>query len=363
MLHRTPTWSCLSYGLTNSLIRNIAGIPSLTVKRSPSNSPGKAVDPQSAGRQLRVDAIVTGSVSQRSGKLYITAELADVTSGAVLWAHRYEKDEADLALIQDEIASAIVDDGIRLKLSVDDRSRLVRRFTDDPEAYKLYMRATYLHTKEKEEDYLVARELLREAVNRDETFALAYVQLAYNHASTVVDGYENPNQNWPLVKKYARQALDLDPTLLEAHSRLGTEALLFKWDWESAQKEFSLGLQSPHTVNTAYTLGLWAVGRSDDALRVVRGDLNRNPLNLELRLREADLLLSLKQTEAAGDLYANIIRDEPADARAVFGLAEVRRAQGRPMRRSLNSGGGTKRPQETSRSRLHWRKPWRRQKA
>jgi tetratricopeptide (TPR) repeat protein len=234
-----------------------------------------------------------------------------------------------MALIQDEIASAIVDDGIRLKLSADDRSRLVQHVTGDPEAYKLYMRAAYLHAKENEADYLTARELLQQAVGKDKRFALAYTQLAWNYASMAVDGYEPPTQNFPLVEQYARQALNLNPDLLEAHNGLGASAFWYRWDWESAQREFEIDSRSPAAMHSAYTLALWAVGRAEDALRVIRTDLDRNPLNLELRLREADLLLYVRQTETAVNLYANITRDEPSDARAYFGLAQARLAQAR----------------------------------
>jgi serine/threonine-protein kinase len=320
----------ISYALTNSLIRKISALPSLTVKRGVlPDLQGKPVDARAAGKQLQVDAVVTGSVSRRSGTLSVTAELVDAATGAVLWANRYDKDETDVIFIEDEIAGAIIDDGVRLKLSVDDRRQLGRHFTDDPEAHKLYMRATYLQTKENEDDFSTARKLLEQAIARDPRFALAYVQLAFNYAAALIDGYERPNQGWPFVVKYARQALDLDPTLFEAHSRLGAEAFFFRWEWESAEKQFEIGLRSTDAVNTGYAIALWAVGRTDDALRIVRRDMSRNPLNLELRLREADLLVHLGQLKTAESLYADITRDEPADTRGYFGLAEVRRVQER----------------------------------
>jgi serine/threonine-protein kinase len=338
----------LCYALTNSLIRKMSAFSALTVKRgSVSESQGRVIDLRAAGRQLQVDAIVRGSVSRRSGKLYVEAELVDVASGAVVWAERYDRDEADMALIQDEIASAIIDNGIRLKLTVDDRRQLARHSTNDPEAYKLYMRATYLHTKENEDDYLTARQLLQQAVTRDETFAVAYDQLAFNYATAVVDGYESPSSNWPLVTKYARKALDLDPAIIEAHSGLAAEAFFYKWDWELAEEEFQIALQSPDNPNAGYAIALWAVGRPHDAVRIVRRDLSRNPSSLDLRLREADLLHHLGQTESAEDLYTDIIRDEPADSRGYYGLAEVRRTQQRydeaidQLRRSLEMPSGS----------------------
>ena len=130
-------------GITESLIHQISRLPSLTVmaRSTVFNFKGKAIDPREAGRQLGVDAILTGTVTSRSGRLRITAELVEVATGVQLWGNTYDRAAAEVVSVQDEIASAIMDEGIRLRLSGDERRRLVRHFTDDPEAYEWYLRA------------------------------------------------------------------------------------------------------------------------------------------------------------------------------------------------------------------------------
>ena len=136
-------------GITESLIQQISRLPSLTVmaRSTVFNFKGKTIDPREAGRQLGVDAILTGTVTSRSGRLRITAELVEVATGVQLWGNTYERAAAEVVSVQDEIASAIMDEGIRLRLSGDERRRLARHFTDDPDAYESYLRARHAVTQ------------------------------------------------------------------------------------------------------------------------------------------------------------------------------------------------------------------------
>ena len=315
-------------GVTKSLIRQLASLPALTVKRGPK---GKTADPQEAGRHLKVDAIVTGSIARRSGKILVSVELVDARTGGVLWSSpSYDRDEADLLRTQDEIVRKIIDDGIRMKLSGADRRRLGRHSTTDPEAMQLFMRAIYHHAKETEADFLAARPLLLQAVEKDKNFALAYWALAKNYSLMAVDGYARPAEAWPMSLAYARQALALDNTLPEPHANLGMEAFCNRWNWAEAEREFELGLGAAEPdVWMPCVLERWAVGRNDDALRLIRKALEVEPVSVIWRLKEADLLLQTGQADTAGKLYESIIVDARDDPRAYFGLAEVRRAQER----------------------------------
>jgi serine/threonine protein kinase len=326
----------LCSGITDSLIQRIARLPPLKVMARSAifNYKEKTVDPREAGRQLGVDAIVTGTVARRSGRLLISVELMDVRSGVQLWSGTYDRSGADLLLAQDEITTAIVDQGIRLQLSRDDRRQIVRHPTEDPAAYELYLRAEHLRARETEKDYLSARSLLEQAIARDSKFALAHMALAGNYAVMAVDGYMRPTEAWPMVDRYARQAMALDSALLQAHGWLAAEAFWFNWNWAVAEQEWETALRAPADAGApdfllGYSLERWALGRPDDALRLTRRARDLDPLSPVFRIREADLLLQTGQLKDAQDVYQNVIHDEPADARAYLGLAEVRRAQSR----------------------------------
>jgi serine/threonine protein kinase len=237
-----PETEYLCDGLTDSLIRQIAGIRTLLVR--PVNAVAafkhKVADPQDAGRQLRADAVVSGSIVRLNGTISIRADLVEVRTGTVLWSARYDRDQRDLLSLQDEVASAIVEDGIKLKLSKSDRQQLTRRFTNSPEANELFMRAVSHHDKETEDDYLTARKLLLQAIEKDSRFALAYQLLATNYSIMTVDGYSQPSESWSLVRTYSQQALLLDPGLLIVHFNLGAEAFFNQWNWTLAEQEYAV---------------------------------------------------------------------------------------------------------------------------
>jgi serine/threonine protein kinase/tetratricopeptide (TPR) repeat protein len=323
-------------GITESLIRGISRLPSLTVKprSAVSNFKGQTIDPREAGRRLSADAVVSGSVERRSGRVHIETELVSVTTGARLWSHSYDRAAGDVLAARNEIVESIVRDGVRLELTGDDRRQL-RAPTANAEAYELYLRAIHSWGSETEEGYLDARGLLQQALKLDPTFALAYGALATTHAIMAIDGYEKPADAWSSVTRLVRRALDLDPDLPDAHSEAAAALFYFQWDWAGAERAWNRALESrgggflPDFL-TARALQRWAVGRTDEALQLARRARELDPLSPVYVLKEADFLLLGGQLDEAGRLYENVIGVAPNDPRAYFGLAEVRRQQGRP---------------------------------
>jgi eukaryotic-like serine/threonine-protein kinase len=323
----------LADGLTESLIERLSQVPSLVVmaRTTVFNWKGKNIDPRTAARQLGVDTILTGTVVRQAGRLRIAAELVDVRTGARQWSRTYDRPAQDLLTVQDEIATAIVNEGIRARLRPEDKQRLVRHPTNDPEAYELYLRALQHHRRDTEEDYLFARSLLQQAVARDPTFAHAYAALASTYAVMAIDGYERPTESWPLSNRNYRRALELDPDLADAHANAASEAFFFNWDWDASDREWDRVERAPAgSVDTEYlvarALKLLATGRAADGLQIARKARERDPVYAFI---EADHLLHAGAFAEAGGLYERMIRDEPSDSRSYFGLAEVRRAQGR----------------------------------
>ena len=163
----------LADGVAESLIRQVSTLPSVRVTplSVALNFKGQPVEPRDAGRQLGVDTVLAGAPRLESGRLQITAELVDVDTGAQLWSNTYDREASELLDIQDEIARAILDDGLRVELNDDERRELVRTPTVDGEAYDLYLQARYLQRRATENDYLDAIELLDRAIVRDPGYA------------------------------------------------------------------------------------------------------------------------------------------------------------------------------------------------
>ena len=273
-------------------------------------------------------------MTRKSGRLLVTAGLVNVATGARLWSKTYDRPAADILFIQDEIASDIVNEGVRMRLTNDERRQLRRNPTDDPAAYELYLRGVHTMEKATEEDYLAGRDLLRQAIARDQGFALAYVAVASTYSAMALDGFERPDDAFAQVTLNVRRALDFDPDLPDAHSEAASALFYFQWDWAASEQEWKRALQSrgggivPDFLS-AYATELWALGRADEAVAMVRKARALDPLSSSLMLEEAGFLLKARHLDEAASLYEKIIRTEPGEPRAYFGLAEVRFTQER----------------------------------
>ena len=326
----------LSDGITEDLIQRIGRVPSLQVmaRSTVFNFKGKTSDPRDVGRQLGVTAILTGRVTRRATRVLISAELVEVASGAQLWSNTYDRAAVDVQAVQGEIARAIVDEGIRLRLTGPERRQLSRRPTEDAEAYELFLRARHLQNQETEDAYVKARDLLLAAVARDAKFSLAYVSLASTYQLMAIDGYERPSAAFPQAINYVERTMALDPDLPDAHASAADNAFFFLWDWAAAEREWDRsrelrgGELDPEQM-MPYAFERWAVGRTDEAIDVSRRARLLDPVSPMFSVREADYRLYAGQIDAAIALYDKTIRDDAADPRAYFGLEEARRIQGR----------------------------------
>jgi non-specific serine/threonine protein kinase len=169
----------LCEGVAESLIQHIVKLQTLRVSTLSTvlSFKGQGVDPAGVGRQLGVETILAGTLERQGARLQISARLLDVASGRQLWANKYDREARDLLGVQDDIASAIMGDGLRVRLTADQRQQLVRHPTTDGDAYDFYLQSRYSQRRATEDDYLFSRELLQKAIVRDPKFALAYASL------------------------------------------------------------------------------------------------------------------------------------------------------------------------------------------
>jgi TolB-like protein/Tfp pilus assembly protein PilF/predicted Ser/Thr protein kinase len=323
-------------GIAESLIRQVSRLP--TVRVSPLsavlNYKGQTVDPGDVGRQLDVDTVLAGSLSHRDGRLKVTARLLDSSSGAELWTNTYDRAATELLDVQDEIAGAILQDGFGVESITKEQLDLVRPPTIDGEAYDLYLQARYLTRRGTEDEYLQARELLQRALVRDPGFAHAYLMLAGIHAAMVIDGYLRPTDGWAQANRFMRQALTLDPDVPDVHAITHSIAFFFDWDWEGAERERQLAMQTPvgefdPDLWRVYSFYLLALDRPTEALELARRSRELDPLSIGLAMLEADYLVRVGQLDDAVALYRRTIEVEPDNPEQYFGLAEALYQQGR----------------------------------
>jgi serine/threonine protein kinase/tetratricopeptide (TPR) repeat protein len=281
---RDPDHEYLSDGITASLINILATVPKLRVMAQSTvfRFKGREIDPQTVGRDLNVRAVLTGRVMQSGGSLRIGAELVDVATGSQLWGAQYDRKPGDIFAIQDEISNEI-SGKLRLQLTRAQKKRLTRRHTEDPEAYRIYLRGRHHWNRWTEEGFYKAIEYFQQAVEKDPAYALAYAGLADSYVLLGWNSYLPPKDAFPKGKAAALTALRLDPDLGEAHTPLAAVLWLHDWQWSEAEKEFKRSLE----LNPAYpTANHWhaefvmTMGMQIEAIAKMKNSQALDPLSL-----------------------------------------------------------------------------------
>ena len=231
----------LSDGITESIINSLSQLPRLRVlpRSTVFRHRGPSVDPQEAGRLLGVRAVLTGRVAEVEGWLVIRTELIDVWEESQLWGEQYRREPADIFALQEEI-SRDISEKLRLKLSGEERRRLAKRYTENTDAYRAYLRGRHYVTSKRTAEWIrKGIDCFQRAIDLDPNYALAYSGLAEAHGLLASStGEQPPREAYPKAQAAARKALALDPSLAEAHTALGFSLLLYDYDLEGARRAF-----------------------------------------------------------------------------------------------------------------------------
>ncbi len=322
----------LSDGMTETLISSLSQIPKLNVKARSSvfRYKGKETDLQKIAQELNVQAILNGRVVQRGDQLILNLELVDVKTENVIWSEQYNRKQADLVLLQTEIARD-VSNKLRVKLSDADEQRLAKNYTANPEAYQLYLRGRFYWNKRTAENLKKAIEQFKAAADKDPNYALPYVGLADSYA--LLEQYTGtpPSETLPQAKAYAELALQIDDSLAEAHTSLGFVNYNL-WQWAEAEKEFKRAIELNPNYPTArhwYYIYLRDMGRFDEALVEIKRAQELDPLSLVINasltrayLLKGDVNSCIEQTKKMIELHPNY-----APNHGFLGLAYIK--QGR----------------------------------
>jgi serine/threonine protein kinase/tetratricopeptide (TPR) repeat protein len=273
----------LSDGLTESVLFSLSGERGLRVmaRATVFRYKGRDLDPQTAGRDLGVDAVLTGRLRQRGERIRVDAELVDVEGGWLLWGERYDRRVHDLLSIQDEIATEIASK-LRSRLGGDDEDEAARRPTENTEAYQLYLRGRHSWNRRTADGFRRAVEFFQSATELDPTYALAYAGMADSFALLERYGVLPPADVMPRAKAAAQRALENDPELAEAHASLAIIATYYDWDWPAAEGGFRRALTLKPGYPTAhhwFAFLLAAMERHAEAWEEIQRARDLDPLS------------------------------------------------------------------------------------
>ena len=313
-----PDTDYLSDGLTESIINNLTQIPNLRViaRGSAFRYKARNIDPITAGHELGVRGILTGRLLQRGDSLAVSAELVDVRDNKQLWGEHYERKVSDLLTVQREIGTEI-SSSLRLKLSAPEQTLVTKRYTDNPEAYQLYLKGRFYWNKRTEEGLRKGIEYFQQAIERDPTYALAYAGIAdcYSLAGLHLDvGSSSPSEAIPKAKAAAMRALELDDTLGEAHTSLAFIKFNYDWDWPGAEREFRRGIElSPNSAHAHhwYSHYLMAMGNTEGSLAESKRALELDPLGLIMNVHLGWHYTNAHQTDLAIDQFRKTLEMDP----------------------------------------------------
>ncbi len=275
----------LSDGMTETLISNLSQIPKLNIKARSSvfRYKGKETDAQTVGKELNVQAILNGRVVQRGDELVLYLELVDAMTGNRIWGDQYNKKLANLVSLQAEIARD-VSDKLRVRLSGADEQRLAKNYTENTEAYKLYLQGRFYWNKRSPDGFRKAIEYFKQAIALDPNYALAYTGLADSYSLLpVFDNKATRRETMPLAKEAALKALSLNDNLAEAHVSLAPVLSDYDGDWAGAEQHYKRALELNPSYPTAhqwYGEMLVREGRFDEGLAETRRALELDPFSL-----------------------------------------------------------------------------------
>ncbi|HKQ80289.1 MAG TPA: winged helix-turn-helix domain-containing protein [Blastocatellia bacterium] len=273
----------LGLGMADTLITKLSNLRQVTVRPTSAVrkyiSPGQ--DPLAAGREQRVDAVLEGSLQRSGDKVRVTVRLIDVRDGSPLWAYKCDEYCEDIFATQDAIAEKVAG-ALVLELTGEERRGLAKRYTENAEAYQLYIQGVFFRNQMTEEGLKKSIDYFQKAIELDPKYALAYAGQASSNSPRAYFGHiplrEAEFKNRPLIMK----ALELDDTLAEAHAALAELKLFIEWDWEGAEKEFKRAIElnpSGHLAHHLYGSLLMAMGRFEAAIAKMKQALDIDPLS------------------------------------------------------------------------------------
>lgn len=273
----------LSDGLTESIINGLSHLKNLRVSARNTVFRYKAIkekDPQEIGRELGVGSVLSGRILQLGDRLIISTELVDVANGWQLWGEQYHRGQSDILAVQEEISQAICA-RLKARLTREEKERLGKSYTEDPEAYHLYLKGRYHWNKYHQQGLRKAISYFSQAIEIDPTYALAYAGLAdsYYRLSNV---YMPTTEAMPKAKAAALRALEIDETLAEAHAALGLVYMSYDRNWSAAEKELTRAAElKPNYAIAHQRLGLYfhLLGRFDRGIAEMRRAVELDPLS------------------------------------------------------------------------------------
>jgi eukaryotic-like serine/threonine-protein kinase len=311
-----PDTEYLSDGITESVINSLSHVSKLRVvpRSTVFRYKGKQNAPEQIGQELNVRGVVTGRVVRRGDAFLVSAELTDVDRDSQLWGESYSRKLADIQGIQEEISKSIAEN-LRIELSGKEQQQIVKKDTQNPEAYQLYLRGRYYWNQRTPENVRKGLDYFEQAIQKDPGYALAYAGVADSYA---VGGGSflglSTKEARPKARAAAMKALEIDDYLAEAHANLADTYLYYDWEFAKSEREFQKAIALNPNYPTAhewYSQYLYIMGRFDQSIAEAKRALELDPFSVAINTSLGNAYFNARKYDLAVDQYKKTVEIEP----------------------------------------------------
>lgn len=322
----------LSDGMTESLINSLSQLSNLSVKARSTvfRYKGKDETPQQVGKELAVQAVLTGRVVERADALALSLELVDARNGNQIWGQQYNRKAADLMTLQGDIARDVANK-LRASLTGAEQNQVARTYTANPQAYQLYLKGRFFWNKFTPATHAKAADLFNQALALDPDYALAYAGLADTYASGATNGWSSPREGYSRARTAVAKALAIDDSLAEAHASAGAVSSFYDFDWPGAEREYLRAIQLNPRYEISYELYsylLCANGRFDEAVKIAQRGLDQNPLSAPLSTDVGSAFYLQRRYDTAIQQFQKSLDLDSTDSSSIISIGEAYEQKG-----------------------------------
>lgn len=331
-----PKVSYLSEGLTRTLLDKLSYLPRLRVKAPTVVTPRTDEPPDilKFGRDLKVEAVLSGEVIKHGETVWLHLKMLRTADGAQLWDQEFNLTDADLFSLQNDITRRVTS-SLGLWLIGSDRNLLTKQQTNNPEAHRDYMQGRYYFSlKRNRETIQTAVSYFDQAIALDPNFAKAYTGRSdcYALMTSVAYGPLPTDEALNKARYNARQAIEIDSSLAEAHTSMATIKLRYDWDWRQAEIEFrraiELDPEYPHA-HYGYTSLLAVLGRFEEAIKESEVARELDPYSTLAEMNYGRALYYGRRYDEAANWLQKLLEKDPVNKQFLHLTGLVQLQQGR----------------------------------
>ena len=303
-------------GLTEELIDRICQIKGLAViaRTSVMNYKGEKKNASQIGIELKAGALVEGSVRKAGSKIRVTAQLINASTDEHMWSSRYDRDLIDIFAVQTDIAENVAG-ALQIRLLQDEREKIARVPTMDPEAHELYLRGNNHVPRQTEDDFRAAIDFFEKALGKDPNYVEAYRGLATAYFFLASHEIEPTRDTFPKIREYLSKALELDGTSPESHLDRST-LLELELDYRGMRNEIERSIELNPNLSLAHgELALtYLISRDFGRAHLeIQKSLDLDPLSVERLVYSAVFYLYGRNPDRALELFQRVQSIDPGN--------------------------------------------------